>query len=250
MSHTYSTDFYAYINNGSRRSARAFGDIMRGWMRIDSVLDAGCGCGAWLAEWRDLGVARVTGLDGAYVDRERLLIPANSFTPTDLSAPFALNQQFDLVQSLEVAEHLPETQARAFVESLVAHGTVILFSAATVGQGGENHINEQPLAYWQRLFAAHGYHAYDVLRPLLASNRLVEPWYRYNAVIYANAEGAARLPEAVRATRVAGTLANGGSVLWKTRCMILSLLPRAMVTGLAMVHALARSRLKPQARPA
>jgi hypothetical protein len=68
-----------------------------------------------------------------------------------------------------------------------------MFSAAVPGQGGEHHINEQPLEYWRRKFAQRGYLACDVLRPLLRSNTQVEPWYRYNILIYASAAVAATL---------------------------------------------------------
>jgi 2-polyprenyl-3-methyl-5-hydroxy-6-metoxy-1,4-benzoquinol methylase len=60
-----------------------------------------------------------------------------------LDSPLDLGRAFDLVISLEVAEHLPESAADAFIDSLVRHGDVILFSAAIPFQGGHRHINEQ-----------------------------------------------------------------------------------------------------------
>ena len=41
----------------------------------------------------------------------------------------------------------------------------MLFSAAVPGQGGENHVNEQPLAYWRAIFREHGYSAVDYSAP-------------------------------------------------------------------------------------
>ena len=93
----------------------------------------------------------MTGVDGPYVDRCKLLIDAGDFHAADLAAPIDLGRQFDLVQSLEVAEHLPAAKAEQFVETLTAHGSRILFSAAVPGQGGENHINEQLPDYWRAL---------------------------------------------------------------------------------------------------
>ena len=89
----------------------------------------------------------MTGLDGPFVNRNELLIPNERFSVAELTGPISLGRQFDLVQSLEVAEHLPKTSAERFVQTLVTHGTRVLFSAAIPGQGGENHINEQPLEY-------------------------------------------------------------------------------------------------------
>jgi hypothetical protein len=78
------------------------------------------------------------------VETARLAMPAKHFAAFDLSRPFRLGRRFDLVQSLEVAEHIPPAQTEIFVDNLAAHGDVILFSAAVPGQGGEFHVNEQP----------------------------------------------------------------------------------------------------------
>ena len=45
--------------------------------------------------------------------------------------------------------------ADVFVDSLCRHGELIIFSAAVPGQGGERHVNEQPLEYWREKFAGH-----------------------------------------------------------------------------------------------
>jgi hypothetical protein len=87
------------------------------------------------------------------------------------------------VVSLEVAEHLPESSADTFIESLVAHGDVILFSAAVPGQGGQHHINEQWPEYWQQKFAKHGFYFHDTIRPLIWNNEKVNWWYRQNIFI-------------------------------------------------------------------
>jgi 2-polyprenyl-3-methyl-5-hydroxy-6-metoxy-1,4-benzoquinol methylase len=65
-----------------------------------------------------------------------------------LIQPLDLEKEFDLVVSLEVAEHLPASAADQFVNTLVKHGKKILFSAAIPGQGGQDHLNEQWPDYW------------------------------------------------------------------------------------------------------
>jgi cyclopropane fatty-acyl-phospholipid synthase-like methyltransferase len=62
-------------------------------------------------------------VDGAYVDRTLLEIPSERFQPADLRQPIRVGRQFDLVVSLEVAEHLPAECAAAFVQSLTALGS-------------------------------------------------------------------------------------------------------------------------------
>jgi len=45
-----------------------------------------------------------------------------------------------------------EKYADTFVNTLCRHADTILFSAAHVGQGGDGHINEQPIDYWIEKF--------------------------------------------------------------------------------------------------
>lgn len=233
MAHVYNTDFFDYIDAGARASARALIAAVQPWLKAESVADFGCGRGAWLAEWQAAGVEDVCGLDGDYVDRTQLAIPEIAFRPVDLTKPQDLGRRFDLAQSLEVGEHLPENAAETLVASMCAHADRIVFSAAVRGQGGEFHVNEQPLAYWQGLFAAHGYTAFDCIRPALAQNRAVEPWYRYNAVFYASEAGQKNLPDDVLATRVEGPVADAGDLPWRLRKLVVSALPRPVVTSIA-----------------
>jgi len=240
----YSSVFYDYIDAGSRASARAVAQMLLGEMRIDSLLDVGAGHGAWAAEWMAAGVADVTAVDGEYVARDRLAIPTERFLPHDLSEPLVLNRRFDLVQSLEVAEHLPADKAEVFVDSLTRHGDVILFSAAVPHQGGEHHVNEQPLGYWRAKFAAHGYAPYDCLRPRLAADLAVKPWYRFNSLIYADHLGAARLSPAIQATMVPeGTsLDVSGDIRWRMRRAVVRLIPSPWVKPIAKTKATVRAR--------
>ena len=121
-------------------------------IKPNSILDVGCGIGTWLKVFEEYGVDDYLGIDGDYVDRSTLKISEKRFLPNDLRKRWSLNRKFDLVVSLEVAEHLPEEVADLFVSTLSAHGDTILFSAAIPGQGGQNHVNEQWPTYWQKKF--------------------------------------------------------------------------------------------------
>jgi|SRR5688572_16543738 len=242
--HVYSPEFYNYISTGSRRSAQALIPLMRSVLPINSLLDIGAGQGAWAAEWRDAGVPDVLAVDGAYVNQDALLIPQASFVAHDLSRPLDLSRRFDLVQSLEVAEHIDAKDADTFVDTLAAHGDVIMFSAAVPHQGGEHHVNEQLPEYWRRKFAARGYDAFDWLRPKLRANDRVMPWYRYNTILYANAEGQAKLAAQVLAHRVPDDtqLAVGGSLQWTIRRSVIRLMPAATIGWMATANASIQSR--------
>ena len=244
--HQYSSDFYDYIDQGSRASARAVAALLLAQIDIASLLDVGAGHGAWAAEWLKAGVKDVVAVDGDYVRRDQLAIPPERFVAHDLATPLDLRRRFDLVQSLEVAEHLPPAKAGQFVDNLVAHGDVILFSAAVPHQGGEHHVNEQPPEYWRARFTGNGFAAFDFVRPALAGCSEVKAWYRFNTYLYANAAGQKRLSPAILATRVPDgqALTIGGDLSWAMRRAAVRLIPTALVKPIAMAKASVEARLK------
>jgi SAM-dependent methyltransferase len=244
VSYVYDANFFAWNNKAVRESARQIVAILMTSLRPRSVLDVGCGQGVWLGAWQEAGATRVLGLDGAYVDQERLLVPRANFMVTDLSQPFDLGERFDLVQSLEVAEHLRPSVSTSFVDSLTRHGNVVLFSAAVPGQGGEYHINERPLEFWRGLFRQRGFACFDPIRPAVQGKPAVQSWYQYNTLLYANPAGAARLPQALACTRVADgePLREGGDLLWRVRRAVLRRLPSRAINYLARRRAASIAR--------
>jgi SAM-dependent methyltransferase len=149
-----------------------------------SVIDVGCGLGTWLAAFERAGVRDVLGVDGDYVPRAALEIPRERFVAHDLRRPLRLGRTFDLVVSLEVAEHLPSECATTFVDTLIGLGSAVLFSAAIPFQGGESHVNEQWPDYWARLFERRGFVAVDCLRRKIWQHPEVAWWYAQNILLY------------------------------------------------------------------
>jgi hypothetical protein len=234
----YDQRFFDWVNLTARRSARRVLPVVIEHVKPRSVLDVGCGQGAWLAEWRELGVTDVMGVDGAYVAQDQLLVPLECFRPEDLSRHWRIDRRFDLVQSLEVAEHLHPGTSTGFVDSLCAHGDLVLFSAAQPGQGGEGHINERKLSDWTALFATRGYSAFDFVRPYINGNRDVDPWYRHNIIVFANGPGASRLSPLAQRCLIedAARLDQGGDWAWKLRCALLRPWPPWLVTLLSRLR--------------
>ncbi len=235
----YNAVFFDYVDEGALRSARVLVPILYSHLKPGSVLDVGCGRGGWLRIWRDAGCPAIQGIDGDYVDRNRLHIGSEEFRPANLSDGFALGRRFDVVQCLEVAEHVRRDCAGRLIDSIVAHGDVVLFSAAQPGQGGTQHINERPLEYWRDLFAVRGYRAYDCIRPLLRSETSVEPWYRYNPVLYANERGQRGLPASFTGTAVAerAKFENSAPLAWRLRCAVFRYMPVPVVDFVASINA-------------
>ncbi|HEX4490222.1 MAG TPA: class I SAM-dependent methyltransferase [Acidimicrobiia bacterium] len=194
---TYDDAFYQSLDADVSASAATIAPIVVDLLHPTSVLDVGCGRGTWLAAFARLGVNDVLGVDGAHVSARDLEIPPAAFLAHDLTQPLRLGRRFDLVMSLEVAEHLDEQYASAFVESLVTHGAAVLFSAAVPGQGGAGHVNEQWPSTWAARFAEHGYVPVDAVRPKVWTDRRVAYWYAQNVLLFVDGTDAAT--SAVRA---------------------------------------------------
>ena len=113
-----------------------------------------------------------------------LMIPEASFRCANLEHPVTLEQRYDLAMSLEVAEHLPEEAADTLVDSLCKVADVIIFSAAHPGQGGDHHINEQPVEYWEEKFAHHGYVPIQVKQYFPKEHSRIETWYKENIILF------------------------------------------------------------------
>ncbi len=244
MAHIYDNHFQAYTDASSRHTAGRVAAFLRGPLALDSVLDVGCARGGWLAAWQQAGVATIQGVDGDYVDRSQLAIDQAAFRSADLATPLDLGRRFDLVQSLEVAEHIDGRYSELFVDNLVRHSNgLVLFSAAPPGQGGEFHVNEQPYGYWRGLFASHGYVAFDPVRPFLAGDQQVSFWYRYNILLYVHRDRIAALPPALAQTRIAenAPIPDISPLPFRLRKGVVRLLPYPVQQGLARMKARLRS---------
>lgn len=195
----YTEEFYRRQREGARRSAKEIVPLVLELVRPQSIVDVGCGVGAWLAVFKEHGVEDVCGIDGEYVLPSLLEIPKEQFISANLSERVHLDRRFDLVVSLEVAEHLPEASAGTFVESLTSLGDVVLFSAAIPCQGGTGHVNEQWSEYWVRRFAEYRYVVIDGVRRAIWGNENVEWWYAQNTLIFATPPALERSPALRRA---------------------------------------------------
>ena len=155
----YTAEYYQRDVEGPARCAAPVisASIMRDF-NPRRVVDLGCGTGALLEalknhgcdcqgfEYSDSGLAlcRSRGLHVAKFDIEHDSIPSQL-------------GKFDVALSTEVAEHLPARCADRFVDVLASLAPVIVLTAATPGQGGTDHVNEQPHEYWIEKLKARGY---------------------------------------------------------------------------------------------
>src|SRR5678815_5426265 len=110
----YSNDFFLKEQELVLSSARQVVPIVQRLLNPQRVIDVGCGTGLWLSVFAEHGVSETIGIDGDYIDPDALVIPRVNFRAFDLTQPLRLDETFDLVLSLEVAEHLPEKSAEQF----------------------------------------------------------------------------------------------------------------------------------------
>ncbi len=146
--------FLHYHNVATADASEVWNAIEATFPGADRFADVGAGSGAYAAEGLRRG-HRVTAFER---DRFGQLIGRRQgvkMVPLDLRASRP-EGGFDVAYCFEVAEHLPPDLGERLVGYLCAQAPQILFTAATPGQGGAGHVNEQPPAYWEELFARHG----------------------------------------------------------------------------------------------
>ncbi len=195
----YDQGFYhsKYTDMG-RSSARAVLPTVLEVTRATSIIDVGCGNGAWLAAALEAGVETVQGIDGPWIDEAWLDFPRQHFQTADLSQSFpSLKRGFDLAVCLEVGEHLPPQRATALTQWLTQVAPAVLFSAAVPGQGGTGHVNERWQSSWVEDFARFGLEPVGDLRATFWQSDDVAWYYRQNMLLFV-AEGspAANAPSA------------------------------------------------------
>ncbi len=180
----YSREWFEKQQKGALTSAEIILPIVIDMVSPRSVVDVGCGVGAWLEFFLKNGVSDILGVDGHWVDASQLRISTRSFRKVDISKPFIVGKKADLAICLEVGEHLDGSAAESLVSALVEVAPVVLFSAAIPSQPGTGHVNGQWPEYWAALFKKHGYVPVDCIRRRVWMNPAVEYWYAQNALIY------------------------------------------------------------------
>jgi predicted TPR repeat methyltransferase len=170
----------------------AIANVLARSLSFSSTLDLGCGNGFLLARLKELG-KEVCGLDGSVHALEA--VPReirDHIILHDLTTPLS-RDKFDLVICTEVAEHLGERFAELLVDTICAHSrTLVYFTAATPGQGGQHHVNEQPAPYWIEKFQMRGFHLLTDVNASIQQDleNIVQTawWFVRNSMVFAKRE--------------------------------------------------------------
>ena len=183
----YDADYYVEAEEHARKASAAISASIMADLKPSSVIDVGCGTGALLDALRGRG-CEVFGLEyaegGLAFCRSRNLDVRKFDLERDT---FDVDRTFDVAVSTEVAEHLPERHADRYVDLLTKASRQVVFTAAFPGQGGTDHVNEQPASYWIGKFSARGF-SFDEGRSLEWRRQWKEAdiarWYWMNLMIF------------------------------------------------------------------
>ena len=189
---SYQSSYFQKRKGISSISAEITLQKLSKFVNFSSVVDFGCGTGTWLAACKNMGVKKILGFDH-YAKESELSIERKYFHKKSLAEKICLDEKFDLAISLEAAEHVEQISADTIVENLSNASDVILFSAAIPGQGGTNHVNEQPPQYWAKKFADHCFTQFDIIRPLIWDKDDVAWWYKQNTFLYVHSDANHRI---------------------------------------------------------
>ena len=171
----YDDQFFADEDRVAAESAILTLPLIFDRLHIRTVIDIGCGTGAWAHAAQELGRAAVGVDHGVPASLRRPIV----YVDCDLTNGYPCSG-FDLAICLEVAEHLPESAAVPLVNGLTRAGAV-LFSAATPNQPGVGHVHCMPHDYWHDLFLTRMFQ-WEHVGPQLPDG--VASFYKRNAFLY------------------------------------------------------------------
>jgi SAM-dependent methyltransferase len=180
----YGNEFYADMEIASIMSAKEIIPILINRYRPFSVVDVGCGTGAFAREFLDNGVSDVLGYEGEWMRKVKTLLQKDKYVYVDISKELRTSRTYDLCLCLEVAEHLDYSSARTLVSTLTSLSPRVVFSAAIPHQGGNHHVNEQWPEFWALLFAEKGFSLEWDPRLLIWNNSNIASCYRQNLLVF------------------------------------------------------------------
>lgn len=138
-----------------RRDYVRLADALDEHVDFSTVLDVGCANGFLLEELRLRG-HQVAGIEISPEVHE--VLPAELTPLVEVGDFTAARGEWDLVVSIEVAEHIAPERSVELVETLAARARrAIFFTAAPPGQRGRGHINCRPHEEWLSWFGERGW---------------------------------------------------------------------------------------------
>jgi len=125
----------------------------------DTVLDVGCAMGHLVNALRERGV-NAYGIDISEYAISRVQTEIKSyckvFSVLD-GLPCDFPRKYDLLVTIEVAEHLYEEEGDVYIENICKYSDRIIFSSTPYDIFEKTHYNVQQPEYWGKRFAKNGF---------------------------------------------------------------------------------------------
>lgn len=138
-------------------------------LQPQAVLDAGCAMGFLVEMLRKRGV-QAYGVDISEYAIHNVHPDIQTYCWVGpITDP--LPQEYDLIVTIEVLEHLPKEDAEKAIENLCRQTDQVLFSSGIDDLGEITHINLQPPEYWASVFARYGFY-----RDIDFDATFITPW--------------------------------------------------------------------------
>lgn len=191
-------DIYSesYYESDVEQAAQASGPVVAKYViekfAPKRVADVGCGTGGLLKAFIDKSIEAI-GFEYSDAGRKMCAERGVRAEPFDVrydQLPKDLTP-FDVIICTEVAEHIPEKFADSLVNVLANSSDTVIFTAAPVGQGGTDHVNEQPPEYWIKKYAKHSFQYQEALTQQWREQWKADGaawWYWKNLLIFQRAQ--------------------------------------------------------------
>lgn len=151
--------------------------ILKAWS-IKSVVDIGCGNGAYTKKLREAGFD-CKGYDGSPLTPE---LSEGLCEIKDFSEPVDIGE-FDCVLCLEVGEHLPEKYESIFLDNICKCSDILIMSWAIEGQPGTGHVNCRNNDYIIGKMRERGFFYWPETSRLLRDSSSL-PWFKDTIIIF------------------------------------------------------------------
>lgn len=169
MSEIYNEEYYqkyrmadGVVSYNQSDELRRFMKWVASWvvenLKPKTVLDAGCAMGLLVEELRALGV-EAYGVDissYAVENADETVRPFLACGSIGETLPETLPERFDLIISMEVLEHIKESECLKAIKNLSGYTDTILFCSTPDDDGDPTHINLHPQNYWRDRFGEQG----------------------------------------------------------------------------------------------
>jgi hypothetical protein len=188
----YSRSFYNSVTSRAMLASRLVFEAVETNYQPDSIIDIGSGDGIWMKTFASrTEIKRLCAVDlpGSTFKELQSIDRQIEYKTIDFEIEMLENREpFDLAICVEVIEHISTQRALALLDWISVNCHAIIFSGATPGQGGTQHINEQKQEYWLSKMISLGFIPCDNIRPILSKQKEVPAYYRNNVFFYINSK--------------------------------------------------------------